>query len=200
MFLDTSGFKKLIKEAWKCSRLFLSRKDGSLLITDLRWCLVSDTDMIPNKIKGAIIELTGELPEEGESFQSGKEGNQYSFTQTLPWEEMRALNDKANADIRAEQTEVLIELGDKILRILKYKTTSFFIQKWFTDLITCEELIKGKETPPQGPYVISGDDEVNGVWWTNWTGVFLICGFSAGTGWCKGLLNYCASQEVGIKK
>lgn len=200
MFLDTSGFKKLIKEAWKCSRLFLSRKDGSLLITDLRWCLVSDPDMIPNKIKGAIIELTGELPEEGESFQSGKEGNQYSFTQTLPWEEMRSLNDTADETNRAEQTQVLIDKGYTILRIMKCRTASFCIQKQFTDLITCEELIKGKETPPQGPYVISGDDEVNGVWWTNWTGVFLICGFLDSADWCKGLLNYCASQEVGIKK
>lgn len=198
MFLDTSGFKKLIKEAWKRSRLYLSKKGGSLLITDGTWCLLSDMDMIPNKIKGAIIELTGELPQDGESFRSGKEGNQCSFTQTLPWEAMRSLNDTAEEAIRAEQTQILIDEGYTISRILKYRTDSFCIQKQFTDLITCEELIEGKETPPQGPYTTG--KELKGVWWTNLTGVFLVYEFQNNKGWCKDLLDYCTTHEVGIKK
>lgn len=202
MFLDTSGFKKLIKEAWKYNHLILSRMDGSILVTNGVWCLVSDLEMIPNKIKGAIIELTGELPEEGESFQAGKDGNQYKLSQTIPWEIMRSLNDTADEAIKAEQTRILIDEGYTISRILKYKNASFCIQKQFTDLITCEELIEGKETPPQGPYITlgSGRDEARSVWWTNWTGVFLVCEFQGNEDWRKGLLDYCTSQEVGIKK
>lgn len=156
MFLDTSGFKKLLKEAWKRNCLILSRMDGSILMTNGAWCLVSDMAMIPNKIKGAIIELTGELPEEGESFQAGKDGNQYKIIQTIPWDAMRSLNDTADEAIRAEQTRILIDEVYTISRVLKYKTASFYIRKQFTDLITCDELIEGKETSPEGPYIYTG--------------------------------------------
>lgn len=200
MFLETNGFKRLIKEAWKRSCLFLSRQGDLLMICSGYWFLINDIEMIPNKIKGAIIELTGELPGDGVSFQSGKGGNQYEITQTLPWEFMGS--DHLTSE-PAEETQVILEENGTLLRIIKSKRDAFLVQKQFSDLITVSDIMEGREAPPEGPFVDRENREENivkRIWWTNGTGIFLVYEFQDRAEWQKDLLDYCTREEVGIKK
>lgn len=123
MFLNTTGLKKMIREAFRNNRLVLSRMGYDLMISDYAWILISDIDMIPNRIKGVIIELAGELPEDGTCFRAGKGGNQQELAETVLWERMRSLK----PGVQAEQTQVLIDVYDKILRVIKYNSDSFCV-------------------------------------------------------------------------
>ena len=68
MFLHMPTLKKLLKSAYNQSKLIIGRLEYGLLIecgifmTWLEWYSV------PNKVKAALIELAGELPEEGHFF------------------------------------------------------------------------------------------------------------------------------------
>ena len=85
MFLHMPTLKKLLKSAYNHSNLTIGRQEDGLLIdcgtfmTWLEWCSV------PNKVKAALIELAGELPEEGHVFTAGKEGNQYEIPERDAW-------------------------------------------------------------------------------------------------------------------
>lgn len=73
MFLKEPAVKKLIKQAYKKSILFVANLHSDYVIYSGRWIIKADKKKLSNKIKGAIIELTGELPEQGERKQYGPE-------------------------------------------------------------------------------------------------------------------------------
>lgn len=73
MFLKEAAIKKLIKQAYKKSILFVANLHSDYVIYSGGWIIKVDKKKLSNKIKGAIIELTGELPEQGERKQYGPE-------------------------------------------------------------------------------------------------------------------------------
>ena len=73
MFLKEAAVKKLIKQAYKKSILFVVNLDSDYVIYSGDWVIKADKKKLSNKITGAIIELTGELPEQGERKEYGPE-------------------------------------------------------------------------------------------------------------------------------
>ncbi len=86
MFLHTSTFKKLLKVSWKNGGITVGRLDPlSMFVTGDYWVTWFDYTSIPNRIRAAIIEYAGELPEIGEIFKAKiNELNQYE----LPYKDL----------------------------------------------------------------------------------------------------------------
>lgn len=81
MFLHTPTFKKLLKASWKNGGITVGRLDSrSLFVAGNYWIVWFDYTSIPNRIRAAIIEYAGELPEYGEIFKAKvDEPNQYEM-------------------------------------------------------------------------------------------------------------------------
>ena len=81
MFLHTPTFKKLLKASWKNGGITVGRLDSfSLFVVGDYWVTWFDYTSIPNRIRAAIIEYTGELPEVGEIFTAKvNEPNQHEM-------------------------------------------------------------------------------------------------------------------------
>ena len=81
MFLHTPTFKKLLKASWKSGAITVGRLDTcSLFVAGDYWAVWLDYTSIPNRIRAAIIEFAGELPEAGKIFKAKvNEPNQYEM-------------------------------------------------------------------------------------------------------------------------
>lgn len=79
MFIKVPVFKKLLKRAFAANRMKV-KMDGSGLTVDCgHFAVWFEKEHIPNKIKSAIVELSGEIPEEGKAFLAQQSGNQYEM-------------------------------------------------------------------------------------------------------------------------
>lgn len=75
---------------------------------------------IPKEKLAAIIELIGELPEEGVFFRAEKDGQQYEFA----WgEENDVLGNAERCGMHAEVTGMILEIGDTHARVLQINET-----------------------------------------------------------------------------
>lgn len=69
MFLKTSELKKVMKSALKSRGLTVGNMDGQYLVYCDFWGVCVDAVCASNKFKAAIMELTGDLPEDGECYR-----------------------------------------------------------------------------------------------------------------------------------
>lgn len=80
MFLNKTKFKKMMKEAYNGGGLRVGRIYDGLVISNGTWISWTREGDVPNWLKAAVIELAGELPEEGDMFQiSYSDGMQYQI-------------------------------------------------------------------------------------------------------------------------
>lgn len=66
MFFKNSGFKQLLKSAYKSSGLKLGNDGTGIIAAGSYWTLWMDLDAIKKEKKAALIELAGDLPRPGE--------------------------------------------------------------------------------------------------------------------------------------
>lgn len=76
MFLNTTAAKKLFKKAFNEYGLRISRMSEMLYVAGTGWETEMIHDMAPYKLKAAIVELCGRIPEENEQFLATKDGLQ----------------------------------------------------------------------------------------------------------------------------
>ena len=76
MFVNPKELKKLMKEAFKANYLIVGRREDVYYIQGVYWKVLCKKEFVPKEILGAVIELTGEIPGDGECYCAGKEGNQ----------------------------------------------------------------------------------------------------------------------------
>ena len=79
MFVRLRDFKKLIKEAYTGAGLHVARKGDKLIFGGSYWAIATTKESLDKKALAAVIELTGEIPEEGGAFKATKDGNQYEI-------------------------------------------------------------------------------------------------------------------------
>lgn len=75
MFVRLRDFKRLIKEAYTGAGLYVARRGNRLLFGGSYWAIATIKESLDKKALAAVIELTGEMPEDGGGFQSD-EGSQ----------------------------------------------------------------------------------------------------------------------------
>lgn len=76
MFVNPKELKKLMQEAYKSNNLIVGNTGESYYLQGTYWKVLCKKGFITKTILAAIVELAGELPEEGECFCAGKDGNQ----------------------------------------------------------------------------------------------------------------------------
>lgn len=72
MFVRLRDFKRLIKEAYTGAGLYVARRGNQLLFGGSYWAIATMKESLDKKALAAVIELTGEMPEDGGGFQGNK--------------------------------------------------------------------------------------------------------------------------------
>ena len=95
----------MIKEAYNTVGLTVANDGDGMILVGHCWIIWMKDGMIPKKLKAAVIELTGDLPEAGEVFRAQKgAGNQYE----IPREDVLELrNGMKNGEVLKE-TDITI--------------------------------------------------------------------------------------------
>lgn len=75
MFLRRNALKTLMKRAYKGGGLAVRNDGVGLSICGAKWCVYFIKGDMPKEVKGDLISLVGELPENGEGYTAGKDGN-----------------------------------------------------------------------------------------------------------------------------
>lgn len=154
MFITTQGFKRLIKQAYKTRDLHIANDGLGYTIAGGYWRIWIKHDWIPKKELAAIIELTGELPAEGQAFTACEDGNQYEIK----------FPDERNDMAIALECKMTLEITPLVLRyatgqqarVLQRADTReiTLINDQFTDMISNKAIDYGKgESSVQGPFI-----------------------------------------------
>ena len=69
MFVRLRDFKRLIKEAYTGAGLYVARRGNQLLFGGSYWAIATIKESLDKKALAAVIELTGEMPEDGGAFK-----------------------------------------------------------------------------------------------------------------------------------
>lgn len=164
MFLNKTRFKKMLKNAYNYGGLTVGRVYNGLVLSGNGWTVWTEEGYVPNWLKAAIMELTGELPraecvftaQKGEVLQFEIAENEYL---DLP---ARFLE----ARIPFTVTPIGYSTNLTEYRMLQNKKTGRIIAfpSCFYDTLDFSELDK-EETAPTGPSSRSEDADM--MFWKN---------------------------------
>lgn len=170
MFIKTSVFKALIKQAYKQSGLVVGSDGESIFVAGAYWVLQMQEKHIPNKIKAAVIELTGDLPGAGEIFRAkAGEGNQYELQYYEDYN-VRKAAEAASVELTVTKCGYYAERG---MRVLQNRQNGhlFMVGEEVIKLITIADL-EERESKPSGPLLLQNQQR---VFWLNEAGAFCAC-------------------------
>ena len=165
MFITQKAFRALIKQAYTGAGLTVGRRENRLLFCGSYWGIEVVREALPNKSLAAVIELTGELPEDGGLFKATKEGGiQYEIPETY-WDITAA----------AEQTKdcykvsnVMVQSKDKVYRVLQAESKqreTQLINNLFVDAVDPKEMNFEYESYIEGP--LAAGTNTYAVYWKN---------------------------------
>ena len=147
MFVNPKELKKLMQEAYKSNNLIVGNTGESYYLQGIYWKVLCKKGFITKTILAEIVELAGELPEEGECFCAGKDGNQ-----------MQVNPMKIEKDMDPTKVAVtnMVMLEHSAARLLQSNTGKIFlINNRLVNMVTghhCDEA--NGETEPVGPYIV----------------------------------------------
>lgn len=159
MFLNKTMLKKLIKSSFKWEGLKVGRIYGGLVVTGGRWSIWTQDGYIPNWLKAAVMEYTGELPEQECMFKAKKdEPIQYEIAD----DNFHNLPDMRTR-CRYSYTVTPVTLcspGNGSVRILQQIQTGrmLFAPAVYIDILDLSEL--GDENAPSGPASVTSGGEI----------------------------------------
>lgn len=153
MFLNRRKIKQLIKSSFRWEGLTVGRVYGGLVVAGGRWITWTEDGYIPNWLKAAVMEYTGELPKQGCMFKAKKdEPIQYEIADNdfydLP--EM-----KRKCIFAYTVTPVVIKDQHYQVRLLQQNTSGgiLAVPETCCEIIDLSEL--GDENAPSGPASVS---------------------------------------------
>ena len=119
MFIHLKDFKRLLKGAYTGVGLCVARRGDDVLFGGSGWVIATEKESMDKKQLAAVIELTGELPGNGEAFKATKEENQYEIG-GVHWDMIDRTEDREEEE-KLTVTEVVLERypGGKAMRVLQ---------------------------------------------------------------------------------
>lgn len=119
MFIHLKDFKRLLKEAYTGVGLCVARRGDDVLFGGSDWVIATEKESMDKKQLAAVIELAGELPENGEAFKATKEENQYEIG-GVHWDMIDRTEDREEEE-KLTVTEVVLERypGGEPMRVLQ---------------------------------------------------------------------------------
>ena len=163
MFISATNFKKLIKKSWAAEGLTMGATNTEIFLAGGSWVIRVLKTEIPNKIKDAIVELTGELPAAGEVFTCyKKEATQYEVAENEYWN-IGEHFETAKVPLNITRVQYV---GGKTMRVLQHPETKkcVLINDFFLEVIdygATEEY----EGIPEGPRTMSEHSGL--IYWQN---------------------------------
>ena len=167
MFVNPKELKKLMKEAFKANYLIVGSREDMYYIQGYYWKMICKKRFVAKEIIAAIIELTGELPEDGECYCAGKDGNQMQMN-TM---EIEIPEDAEEIEI----TDYILESSHGVMqRLLQFRGSEhvLLINNRFAKMVSdrfCNT--EQGEITPDGPLC----SENHGVFWENNVMRFSVC-------------------------
>ena len=149
MFIKTSVFKRLIKTTWTSSGLTVGRRGEHYIVKCSQFVLYINEKYFKKEIKAAIIELVGELPEQGEIFKEDKEGNRQ---QEMALDEIWDIGNFKECNSKYKKTEVFLNAGGDLQRVIQDESTKekFYIPENIVEMVSTNDMEEG-ERFPEGP-------------------------------------------------
>lgn len=164
MFCNEKKLIGLMKESFKTEGLTVGCTGEEYLLAGGQWTLKSRIDVLTNKVKAALVELTGVLPDEGEWITYRKD-----MEPQLQVPDVFGELKVPEYGVMAQMTGVLFITSRKVLcRVWKGKQC-LAVPEVFTPLVDPEQIEPGKEPSVNGPFV-SGRH----LWWDNSAGVLCV--------------------------
>lgn len=149
MFLNKTRFKKLVKDAFNSGGLQVGQIYGGLVISGGYWITWTQDGYVPNWVKAALMEYTGEMPREGYLFKAKRdEPIQYEISEN----EMLNLPEMfMKAKVLFTETPIVYDEKWKQYRFLQNSATQEIIavNTYLYDVLDMKEL--GEENRPVGP-------------------------------------------------
>lgn len=168
MFIKTTLFKKLMKEAYKGAGIRIGHKKDYYYIAGSYWALMVYEEHFPKKEKAAVVELIGDLPHE-EFFRASKdEGRQ----QLLP-EEDWMFHFAKEPERQLQETDLLVQEPLGIYcRLLREENGELVpINQALYDIID-ESSKTDEDLDIVGPYRVKGCQWA--LFWHNNTSSFML--------------------------
>lgn len=181
MIFNESVLCKMIRKAYKDGLLRVGMYEGEepiLIITSGWWIVNLSNDHIPNKIKAAIVECAGEMPEPGELWEIHEEGNQ-ALMLSVDYNAFH-LYDKAVLEAHRACITPVILMQQVPARVYQYpfgdKNETIIINDITTNLMAAPSLdTVAEETSASGP-MIGGERYPRYLAWSNHdTGALTVC-------------------------
>lgn len=149
MFLNKTRFKKWAKDAYKYGGLTVGQIYGGLVVSGGAWVIWTQEGYVPNWVKAALMEHTGELPKK-ECLFKAKNGEpiQYEIAENdyldLPGMYMKA-------KVPFTVTPIVYERGGSQFRFLQSDNTGALVAvtTYLFDILDMSEL--EEENRPTGP-------------------------------------------------
>ena len=164
MFITSAGFKRLINEAYKGAGLKIGNDGAGYYLAGGYWAMWIEKGCIPKKELGAIIELTGELPEAGSGFQATKSGNQYEMQDNQYY---RVMENASQCEDVLEVTSLILEQTYEQARILqdpKNLTITLINERFIKMIDNTVVQYQDGEIQAEGPMICG---KMQGVFWRN---------------------------------
>lgn len=131
MIFNNSVLKNMMKSAYRGAGLLVANKDGRIIIGGTYWRVSIDDYYFPNKAKAALVELIGQLPQQGESFRCTSSGNQME----LPGEDLCEIVDTLDRHKAYEKTNILLDVQLTNVRPYQSKIETIFLSDIFDELL-----------------------------------------------------------------
>lgn len=129
MFLNNTILKRLMKKAYKSENMVVAQTKDRFYIGGLYWEMDVRKAFMPKQILAQLIELAGEVPEQGKAFRTTKDGNQEE--------------DGLRTEVKTEKFEKPIDVTDIIVignlgtyqRVLQAKDgKTYIVNNIFVDI------------------------------------------------------------------
>ncbi len=178
MFLKTGELKKVMKSALKSRGLAVGNTDGQYLVYCDSWGVCVDAVYASNKFKAAIMELIGDLPEDGECYRCSlspeREIEQERvYDIPVPFEDWKAAGDFAS------ETPLSLTVWPHEYTIFQRKSDLGFLaadRSLTGKMISPGELDQSVESMPGRPSVLAGTV----LYFKNDTTIYWVRGESCG--------------------
>ena len=193
MFLKTSIFRKLCKEAWRGGGLFLHCENGVYIIYGRYWQVEVGVEELTNAEKAAIIELAGEMPQEGEHFKAFK-SDKHSYIQQIFRDEGRFPHEPISESFRSEGVFTPITINGSLeMAVIRDKKSQdcYCVPRIVKQMITNEQ--DDTDPDPWGP--VRGSNLI--AWTNNITTVITTVHDYQDEEWQQGFLYFLKEVDLG---
>lgn len=174
MIFNETVFKNLLKDAFKGAGLLVANKEGRIVLAGSWWVITMDENVFSKKGRAALVELTGQLPMQGECWRATSGGNQME----VPPEYIDidgAVYDDVTSRKPFEKTIVTLDgLYCGMARLYQKDKAVICINETVDMLLDVSKATDFEDTQIKGPYTKNTENPEMFYWYTG------ECSFAAG--------------------